>query len=122
MEASAAADALPADERPEVNEYDWKKAGGPALEAMLDDADLVDVGYIVRLIEAGGIVPRWQDLPDCAKITRANVWRMQTTLYWGERLLPLIVLSYPWLDRAHPDRQGEQLRRLLPLFKVSVAP
>ena len=89
---------------------------------MLDDADLVDVGYIVRLIEAGGIVPRWQDLPDCAKITRANVWRMQTTLYWGERLLPLIVLSYPWLDRAHPDRQGEQLRRLLPLFKVSVAP
>ena len=35
--------------------------------------------------------------------------------------LPVLVLSYPWLDAVHPDREGEQLRRLLPILKAMVA-
>ena len=33
----------------------------------------------------------------------------------------MLVLSYPWADYFHPDRAGELLRTLLPIFKICYA-
>ena len=56
-------------------------------------------------------MPRWQELPQEAVIGPHNAWRLRC---WGRQFsLPVLVLSYPWLDAVHPDREGEQLRRAL---------
>ena len=76
----------------------WQSFGGDAIDRMLAHVDLVDARYLIALSEAGGIIPRWQHLPDTAKINRANIWRL-----WGwERMFSLgvLVLSY----RAHTLR------------------
>ena len=103
----AAADALKPEERPkercdedwrEESGSDWVHFGGESLEPLLEHTTLVDARYLVALAEAGGIVPRWQDLPECAKITPANVWRLRVCA--DGHMLPVCVLSYPWLDKA----------------------
>ena len=95
----------------------WASFGGEVIErTMLEDVDLVDARYLVSLHEHAGVVPRWQDLPACARINRSNVWRL-----WGwERQfsLGIVVLSYPWLDFDHPDKLGEQLARVVPILNV----
>ena len=86
------------------------------LEPLLEHTDLVDVNYLIALGEAGGVIPRWQDLPDCARINTANVWRLRC---WDRNFaLSVLVLSYPWLDRDPPDRLGETLRRILPILRA----
>ena len=32
--------------------------------------------------------------------------------------MPILVLSYPWLDRHHPDKHGATLRRILPILRA----
>ena len=95
----------------------WRMGcGGPAMEELLETTTLVDAEYLVPLGEAGGIVPRWQALPETAKIGPRNAWRLRC---WNESFaLPVLVLSYPWLDREHPDRLGEQLRKIVPILKA----
>ena len=94
----------------------WTKFGGPAVEAMLEDLDLIDARYLVELAEMGGIVPRWQEVPSSARIGRSNAWRLASA--WHEYdCLAILVLSYAWLDKEHPDRLGEQLRRVAPVLR-----
>lgn len=50
-------------------------AAGPWLEEMVQETEPVDLRYVVRLLEAGGILPRWQELPASAKITASTLWR-----------------------------------------------
>ena len=55
-----------------------------------------------------GVLPRLQDMPEQALIGPDSLWRLKCwNLPWS---LPVLVLSYPWLDADHPDREGEQLR------------
>ena len=71
---------------------------------------------VAVLGEAGGVVPRWQDVPAAARINAASVWRLRC---WGQMYsLPVLVLSYPWLDRHHPDKHGATLRRILPILRA----
>ena len=95
----------------------WSNFGGEALErqSMLQHVDLIDARYLISLHQHGGVVPRWQHVPPAARINASNVWRL-----WGwQRMfsLGILVLSYPWLDNAHPDQQGEQLGRIVPILK-----
>jgi len=96
----------------------WAQYGGEAVEELLDDCTLVDAQYLVKLADEGGILPRWQELPDAARITRANVWRLgcAATTYF----LPVMVLSYCWLDADHPDALGETLLRVKPVLKAMI--
>lgn len=66
--------------------------------------------------ERGGVLPRNQELPRAAFITPSESWRLR--LWPFKDSLPVLVLSYPWLDRWHPDRLGEQLSKWLPIFKL----
>ena len=50
------------------------------------------------------------------QITHSRVWQLgKWAHFYG---LSVVVLSYPWLDKEHPDRLGEQLRRLAPFLKA----
>ena len=90
----------------------WASFGGTEVEWLLDTTPLVDAQYLVALDKAGGVVPRCQEVPKAALITTHNVWRLR----W--HLASVLVLSWPWLDNNHPDREGEQLRRIAPILKV----
>ena len=79
----------------EYVDKDWNNninpKGGAAMEAMLPFVDLVDCQYLITLGEAGGIVPRWQEVPECARINEKNVWRLRA---WNEGFsCPVLCLS-----------------------------
>ena len=76
--------------------------------------DLVDVGFLIGLGEAGAAIPSHAEVPDSARINASNVWRLRC---WDDASsLPVLVLSCPKLDQAHPDKHGELLRRMLPVL------
>ena len=98
----------------------WSQHGGPAIEELLDDLDLVDARWLVDLAEGGGVVPRWQEVPHSARIGKRDVWRLRFA--WRESdCLACLVLSYAWLDPHHPDKYGQQLRRVCPILKAMLA-
>jgi len=110
-----AAEAAPEDEKAKVGET-WIKNGGPHLTEILENTSLIDAQYLIALHEAGGTPTRWQDLPDAAKITKDNVWRLAC---WGVTFsLPVLIFSYCWLSPDHPDPVGEQLGKVVPILKV----
>ena len=55
----------------------YRRYGGPAMEDMLATVPLIDAHYLVRLAKLGGILPRGQDVPATALITRASAWRLR---------------------------------------------
>jgi hypothetical protein len=63
--------------------------------AMDEGTQLIDAGYIVDLAEAGGIVPRCQDVE-----THAVVSREQMELWRAGHSLAVLVLSYVRLPQA----------------------
>ena len=125
-EVVKAAEASPKEERAAATNGDgelWDLCGGGAIETLLDHTPLIDLEYVVALVEGGGIMPCGrQHVPPAALITAHNLWRLKL---WGKRQnrlsLGVLVLSYPWLDWFHPDRLGSQLRRLLPFLKAMLA-
>ena len=106
--------AVPDAER-EPNYY-WTSSGGGAIAQLMEKTPLIDLEWVIDLIELGGTVPRCQDVPNAAVLTASMVWRLANAADFHE--LPVLVLSYPWLDFWHPDRLGAQLRGLLKLFKA----
>ena len=89
------------------------------MEAMLAKVPLIDAHYLLLLAKLGGVLPRGQDIPASALITPASAWRLRL---WGSQYsLPVLVLSYPWLDKDHPDRHGGLLRRLAPVLEAMLA-
>ena len=115
----AKANALAPDERPKDKGGYWSRYGGAWLEPLLEHTTLIDARYFLALADAGGIVPRWQELPEAARITPANVWRLKAAA--DHLQLSVLVLSYPWLDKDHPDRMGETLRRVAPVLRAWLA-
>ena len=80
-----------------MGEY-YQQFGGPVLEPLFEHTDLVDVNYLIGLAQAGGVVPSWSDLPDCAKINTANLWRLRC---WDRLFsLPILVLSCARTSRS----------------------
>ena len=58
-------------------------------------------------------------LPDAARIGRDSVWRL-----WGwqqKASLPVLVLSAPWLDVEHPDKEGETLAAIAPILRCAIS-
>lgn len=96
----------------------WEQCGGPAVKPWLDAIDLIDAQYLIALAHAGGVVPKWQDVPDEARINGTNLLRIQS--FGGRNCLPVLVLSYCWYSQTHPDPLGEQLRRIVPILEIMV--
>jgi hypothetical protein len=102
----------------------WDLMGGGLVDELLEHTPLIDLEYIVNLVELGGVMPAGrQHVPPSALITKNNVWRLKL---WGTRCndkwcIGVLALSYPWLDWWHPDRLAAQLTRLLPVLKTMLA-
>ena len=93
----------------ELDQHPWPESLGTALESTI----VVDAAWLADLADSGGILPRCQDVPDEAKV------KLEEMLAWDDHYtLPLLVISYPWLGRLHPDVNGEQLRRLAFVLKA----
>jgi len=97
----------------------WVKYGGKVVSGMVQGTSMIDVQYLIALGEAGGIPPRWQDVPEAAKMDDKDLWRLHS---WNEQfMLPLLAFTYCWLSPEHPDPIGEQLGRVLPILKLMLA-
>ena len=96
----------------------WENARGKVIDSLLEHTPLIDAQYLVALHHAGGIVPRGQAVPKAALIGPHNAWR----LTWGQDgpQHAVVVLSYPWLDKEHPDREGEQLAKIAPILEIAI--
>ena len=84
---------------------EWDRSGDSALKVALQSTVLVDAGWLVHLAESGGVLPRCQDLPTAARVRLSEM--EACTEGTG-----VLVLSYPWLEKCHPDPNGETLRRI----------
>jgi len=96
----------------------WNTGGGPVIDALLEHTPLIDAQYLLGLHKESSIVPRGQAVPEAALIGPHNAWR----LTWGADgpQKSVLVLSYPWLDREHPDREGEQLAKIAPILEKAI--
>jgi hypothetical protein len=86
------------------------------LEPHISSTTLVCVRWLLRLAEGmDGVVPAWQRLPPVAVASLEHLAE-----YDGLDSLPLLVLSYPWEGRSHPDGSGKLLQHLRPLLEAIV--
>jgi len=114
--------ALSTEDRNKVLEPTWRTCGGEAIEKLLENVCLIDAQYLIDLVEqADGKerkcrLPRQQALPEHAKITIKSLDRLKC--WAAPNSLPILVLSYPWLEADHPDPNGWLLRLLRPVLKL----
>lgn len=73
--------------------YDWRTMGGPLMEEWLSSVGIVDAQWYVDLAEAGGTLPRWQEVPTEAFITPESAWRLRFCYRPRHTVLPVLVLS-----------------------------
>ena len=98
----------------------WLKWGGAELEPLMEDIDVLDAKWLLMLAkgevmpEREGVVPACQQVPTEAKVTLASLRRSRM------KFLPVLVLSYGWAARAHPDPTGILLQRLVPILEALV--
>ena len=91
---AARASRVPPEERPKETGQGgsyWRQYGGDSLVDMLEHTTLVDARYLTALDNEGGIVPRCQDLPASACITKDTLWRIRPSA--AMYMLPILVLS-----------------------------
>ena len=67
------------------------KPNASALKRALADTVLVDAAWLAQLADAGGVLPRCQDLPEGARVTleEMEMWKDDYTV-------GVLVISYPW--------------------------
>ena len=98
----------------------WDEIGCAVLKAALLTTVLVDAWWLWQLAEDGGILPRSQDVPPGARVTLADLekWPKDIAVSNNDYTVGALIISYPWLDADHPDRKGEQLRKIAPVLKI----
>ena len=82
---------------PEPSYWDEVGTGKPnasALKRALADTVLVDAAWLAQLANAGGVLPRCQDLPPGARVTLEEMEK------WTDNL-GVLVISYPWWAPPH---------------------
>ena len=99
----------------------WHKYGGAELEEHFAYTAPIDAAWLLKLAlgevmpESKGVVPAWQQVPPEAKVNLDDLRHTTITTY-----LPVLVLSYGWRAKHHPDPKGEMLRELIPLLRTLV--
>ena len=90
------------------DEVGTNKPNASALKAALADTVLVDAAWLAQLADAGGVLPRCQDLPPGARVTLQEMekWKEDPSLkrfsakrlsaHHGKEILGILVISYPW--------------------------
>jgi hypothetical protein len=104
---------------PEHRQRNWEQAGGTELEPALASGAiaLLDAEFLVRLADGGGVLCRRQELPDEAFLSLPE---LKAACLLSDAL-PIIALSYAWLQRDHPDPKGNTLRRVAEVLRAALA-
>jgi hypothetical protein len=89
------------------SKWDETKYNGSALKRALADTILVDAAWLAQLADKGGLLPRCQEVPTDFVVTLEEMER--SNFCFGE-LLPVLVISSPWLNADHPDEHGVLLQ------------
>ena len=55
----------------------WDDIGATALKTALHNTQMIDAAWLARLADAGGILPRCQEVPSEAKVSLAEMERWQ---------------------------------------------
>ena len=71
------------------------KWNASVLKRSLSDTKLVDAAWLSALADACGVLPRCQDIPAEAVVTPEE---MEKAARYG--MLPVLVISYPWVRAA----------------------
>ena len=91
------------------SKWDEAKYNGSALKRALADTILVDAAWLAQLADRGGVLPRCQEVPTDSVVTLEEMERCN--FCFGE-LLPVLVISCPWLNADHPDEHGVLLQSI----------
>ena len=100
---------------------EWHLCGGAELEEHFAYTAPIDAAWLLKLAlgevmpELNGVVPAWQQVPPEAKVNLDDLRHTTMTTF-----LPVLVLSYGWRAKHHPDPKGEMLRELIPLLRTLV--
>ena len=87
-----------------------KRESDERLKGAFANTAMIDPAYLADLADKGGVLPRCQDVPKEALV---SLKEMEAWGYQGGRYtVGALIISYPWLDKNHPDPHGEQLRQL----------
>ena len=91
------------------DEVGTRKPNASALKAALADTVLVDAAWLARLADAGGVLPRCQDLPPGARVTLEEMeeWK-------HEYAVGVLVISYPWWALPHSALRNRYVRLYRP--------
>lgn len=73
-------------------------------------AKLIRCDWLVEMANANVRLPRCQEVPAEAVVTLSALENSPG--------VPILVISYPWLARAHPDELSEQLQSLRFIFRA----
>ena len=98
---------------------DWEEFGGYDLESLLvcGAVALLDADWIVKLADKdGAIIQPRQQLPPEAFVSLDQL--KAACVAHKSLCLPVVVLSYPWLEPTHPDSKGHTLRMLASVLKT----
>ena len=68
----------------------WDRMGCSSLKRALLDTTLVDAAWLADLADAGGILPRCQDVPEAAKVSLAE---MEAWDYYVTGTVGVLVIS-----------------------------
>ena len=78
------------------DEVGTDKPNASALKRALADTVLVDAAWLAQLADAGGVLPRCQDLPEGARVTLEEMEKWKEDFTVG-----VLVISYPWWAPPH---------------------
>ena len=73
-----------------------RKPNASALKRALADTVLVDAAWLAQLADAGGVLPRCQDLPEGARVTLEEM-----EMWIDPFTVGVLVISYPWWAPPH---------------------
>ena len=99
----------------------WHRYGGAELEQLLEQTPPIDVGWLLKLAlgevmpDGKGVVPAWQQVPPEAVVSLDDLHHSTMRGF-----LPVLVLSYGWASRSHPDPTGALLQSFVPVLRMLV--
>ena len=93
----------------------YTQSGTPFELASGGDVKLLSLNWLEKRAKGGKELPRRQDLPPEAFADMDVLRKAHDALpsHIRAAVLPMISVSYCWLEPGHPDSEGKQLRHVI---------